>query len=391
MKNKFKRYIIFLVTFALLLHSNCNAMTIVLDPGHGGADSGAVNGTTHESDITLKIARYLKQYLEEYNVDVRLTHNGLTQEELSVYDRSIIARNVKADLLVSLHINSSTSLTANGAEVYVTANTSLDKYHKNTASLGNKILANLGKLGIVSRGVLTKQLERDTTDVYSDGTMADYYGIIRYAMRGTKIDNGVLWPEKAVSANIQNGEGVPTILIEHCFIKGSDYAFVDSDEDIAKLARANADAIISHYGLKKEDIKVVITNVKESKGTIYKISKETTIAGFENNFTVPSGYSVKIESSNATYIGTGTKVKVINNTANATAKTYECIVFGDTNGDGKITSSDYVLIKNHIMGTKTLTGAYGQAADVNRDNKTSASDYVLIKNHIMNETKLETE
>lgn len=392
MQKKIRKFIIFLIILVIsLLHSSSYAMTIVLDPGHGGADSGAVNGTTYESDITLKIARYLKQYLEAYDVNVRLTHNGLTQDELSVYDRSMIARNAKADLLVSLHINSSTSSNLNGAEVYVTANTSLDKYYKNTASLGNKILENLGKLGIASRGVLTKQLERDTTDVYSDGTMADYYGIIRYAMRGTKIDDGVLWPTNGVSANIQNGEGVPAILVEHCFIKGSDYAFVDSDKDIAKLARADADAIISHYGLsKEEDIKVTIQNVKEISGIITKIPKETAKAGFEKNFAVPNGYSVKVEN-NSTYIGTGTKVEVINNKSNTTAKTYGCIVYGDTNGDGKITSSDYVLIKNHIMETNTLTGIHGQAADVNRDNKTSASDYVLIKNHIMNGTKLEIE
>lgn len=392
MRKEIRKCIVFLIVLAMfLLQSSSYAMTIVLDPGHGGADSGAINGATRECDVTLKIARYLKQYLEEYGVNIILTHNGLTGSELSVYDRSMVARNANADLLVSLHINSSTSSTAKGAEVYVTANTSLDKYYKDTASLGNKILDNLGKLGITSRGVLTKQLERDTTDVYSDGTMADYYGIIRYAMRGTKIDDGALWPENGVSANIQNGEGIPIILVEHCFIIGSDYAFVDSDGDIEKLARADADAIISHYGLAKENIEVTIQNVKESNGIITRIAEETKQEDFENNFTAPSGYSVKLESSDATYVGTGTKIKIINDSTGTTARAYECVVFGDTNGDGKVTSADYVLIKNHIMETKALTGIYEQSADVNRDGKTSASDYVLIKNHIMNGTKLEIE
>ena len=57
---------------------------------------------------------------------------------------------------------------------------------------------------------------------------------------------------------------------------------------------------------------------------------------------------------------------------------------GDANGDGKISSSDYVLIKNHIMGIKLLDEASKKMADYNGDGKITSSDYVLIKNYIMN-------
>ena len=56
---------------------------------------------------------------------------------------------------------------------------------------------------------------------------------------------------------------------------------------------------------------------------------------------------------------------------------------GDVNGDGKITSSDYVLIKNHIMGTSSLSSTAQQSADYNEDGKITSSDYVLVKNYIM--------
>lgn len=56
---------------------------------------------------------------------------------------------------------------------------------------------------------------------------------------------------------------------------------------------------------------------------------------------------------------------------------------GDVNNDGKITSSDYVLIKNSIMGTISLDERQQKAADVNHDGKVSSSDYVMIKNYIM--------
>ena len=249
---------IFLIT--LCSTSVVQAMTIVLDPGHGGQDPGAVNGSTYESDVNLKIARYLKEYLEEYEgVEVILTHNGLSSGELTIFERSMIARNKKADLLVSIHTNSSETSEGNGAEIYVSANTSQEKYNKKTTELANRILKNLSSIGIANRGVLTKLIPTDTTDVYSDGTRADYMGIIRYAMRGTMIDDGIVTVlqngEKvevpaSTSANVQNGEGIPTILVEHCFIKGNDYKYIDSDEDIKKLAKADLEAIVEQYGLK---------------------------------------------------------------------------------------------------------------------------------------------
>lgn len=56
---------------------------------------------------------------------------------------------------------------------------------------------------------------------------------------------------------------------------------------------------------------------------------------------------------------------------------------GDVNSDGRISSSDYVLVKNHILNINRLSGVAAQAADVNGDGRISSSDYVLIKNHIM--------
>lgn len=56
---------------------------------------------------------------------------------------------------------------------------------------------------------------------------------------------------------------------------------------------------------------------------------------------------------------------------------------GDVNNDGKITASDYVLIKNQIMGTTSLDDNARKAADVNGDEKITATDYVMIKNYIM--------
>ena len=63
--------------------------------------------------------------------------------------------------------------------------------------------------------------------------------------------------------------------------------------------------------------------------------------------------------------------------------TLTIVIAGDTSGDGEISAVDYVRIKNHIMETSKLTGAYEKAADYNNDGGISASDYVKVKNYIM--------
>ena len=58
------------------------------------------------------------------------------------------------------------------------------------------------------------------------------------------------------------------------------------------------------------------------------------------------------------------------------------------NGDDKVSSLDYIQIKNHIMKTKVLTGNALTRADVNRDGIVSSLDYIKIKNHIMGTNRL---
>lgn len=77
---------------------------------------------------------------------------------------------------------------------------------------------------------------------------------------------------------------------------------------------------------------------------------------------------------------TGDKVTV---TGKDGSITYTVIIYGDVNGDGKITAVDYVNTKNYIIQGSNLTGSYLKAADVNRDGKITAVDYVQIKNSII--------
>ena len=68
--------------------------------------------------------------------------------------------------------------------------------------------------------------------------------------------------------------------------------------------------------------------------------------------------------------------------------TYTVVVLGDVNGDGEVKSTDYMAIKNVIMGTKELTDIAKVAADVNNDGNIKSTDYMKIKNYIMGSTDI---
>lgn len=93
--------------------------TICIDAGHGGSDTGAVatDGITYEKDDNLKLALKVKEYLENMGFTVIMTREDDTYVDLN--DRCKIANTSDADLFISLHRNSSESLNARGAEVWV--------------------------------------------------------------------------------------------------------------------------------------------------------------------------------------------------------------------------------------------------------------------------------
>ena len=92
--------------------------TIVLDPGHGGAEEGARGPSgTLEKDLTLMIARRLKAALENrLGLRALLTREG--DAAVSLDDRAAFANNNKADLFISLHVNASLRKDVKGAEVF---------------------------------------------------------------------------------------------------------------------------------------------------------------------------------------------------------------------------------------------------------------------------------
>jgi len=109
--------VIALFAAALAVPAFSAPMTVVIDAGHGGRDRGTNRGGVYESDITLSVAQSLHTILKA-DKNFRPVLSRADSHGVSLTDRAQMAKRHKADLLVSIHVNSSPDVKARGAEFY---------------------------------------------------------------------------------------------------------------------------------------------------------------------------------------------------------------------------------------------------------------------------------
>lgn len=130
-------------------------LNIVIDPGHGGKDSGAVavDGYTYEKDLNLLVAENLMEKLNENSeINARITRTR--DEYIKLLDRASVSNDSNADLFLSIHFNSSDNSSAQGIEVLYASEKNVkikDTVQKHFASCLQKAL--IRETGAVDRGI----------------------------------------------------------------------------------------------------------------------------------------------------------------------------------------------------------------------------------------------
>lgn len=212
-------------------------MTICLDPGHGGSDSGATAFGAKESDLTLKIAQYCKEELAKYDVNVvmtRTTDTRLSEEAaMDLKNRVEVAKKAGASYFISIHINSAQNSAAHGAEVYYPNTNGNKNLSTNGQNLAKAIQKQLTALGLYDRGIKIRNYTDGTTSSNPNSSDQDYYGVIRYAKQ----------------ANITG------LIVEHCFISNKEEfdKYLGSDAKLQQLGIADAKGIVSALGLQAKN------------------------------------------------------------------------------------------------------------------------------------------
>ena len=189
----------------------------------------------------------------------------------------------------------------------------------------------------------------------------------------------------------------------------------------ARINKASPGAFKQKFSLDfgENDIELVVTAENGSKRTyqinvvrtppdpdvlfsdIYKIN-EAFIFGFDPgkelnkiekivaNMKVPEHYQMRIVDKEGKpvedIIATGHKIELM--LADTVVDSFTAIVYGDTNGNGRISSADLNNVLNHILRRQTLEGPYAIAADVDKNERISSSDINHILNHILKKANI---
>ena len=254
--------------FNVTKNSNDNIYDVVIDPGHGGMDSGANKNGIKEADYTMKIATNLKEQLEQYGVKVKLTRvdGELSLDETlpdyGLHGRAVINHEVNAKYLFSIHLNSNSSSNVNGLEVYTAGGINYDFAKRLADNIVNNANTSYStnKINKVYDGVYTRMFtdnditvsKKDALDrgrtPYDITVKSNYYYMIRETggiMTGAYVDNR---NEPKVMANpyYDSNIGSESYLLELAYLTNKD-DFNNIDKNMSQYTKAIADSFKKIY------------------------------------------------------------------------------------------------------------------------------------------------
>jgi len=187
-----------------------DSLFIVIDPGHGGKDPGAVGRRgTKEKEINLLVAKELADILtENYGYEVILTRKD--DYFLSLYERAKIANHNSADLFLSIHCNASSSRRLNGFEVYFLSEEASDSEAEAVALRENAVLA-LEDIPSWKQKEIEKLLRSMETNAFLNQSSELAGLLVKYTENKTDIHKLRV---RQGSFTVLRGARMPAILVE---------------------------------------------------------------------------------------------------------------------------------------------------------------------------------
>lgn len=219
---------------------------IVIDPGHGGQDPGALSASGHrEKDVTLAAAKDLKTYLENTGrYKVQLTRDK--DVFIKLQDRVKIARRYGADLFISLHADSIDKPGVRGASIYTLSNTASDAQ---TA----KLAARENRADLIA-GVDLSHEDKEVADILIDLAMRDTMNQSKFFANTVvkKADTHGIdlleRPHRYAGFAVLKAPDTPSVLIEMGFMSNSkEAAQLSSPAYRKKLVAAIGNGIDAYF------------------------------------------------------------------------------------------------------------------------------------------------
>ena len=244
--------------------SNLGLHTVVIDPGHGGKDPGAISrdGKTQEKKLVMDISRKLKEKIEAENPGVKVY---LTREKdalVTLNDRAKFATNKGADLFISVHINANERTAPNGYSVHLLG-PSTDK-NKDTYAFNMDVCKRENEVILLEDDYSTTYQGFDPSDPESD----IFLHLMHNAYREQSLMFAQLVDQKMAGSPIKKSNGVlqnnlavlrlasmPAVLLELGFISNStDLTTLRSSDSLDKIASRIAKAFTEYKKIYDESV-----------------------------------------------------------------------------------------------------------------------------------------
>ncbi|WP_143870333.1 N-acetylmuramoyl-L-alanine amidase [Catenovulum sediminis] len=225
-------------------------IVVAIDAGHGGEDPGSIGPSgLYEKKVTYQIARKLERLINsEPGLSAVMIRTG--DYYVDVNKRSVIARQKKADLLISIHADAFTSPQPRGGSVWMLslrrANTEIGRWIEQREQ-HSELLGGAGK--IIKDTQNEKYLAKALLDMSMDHSMSTSYALSQEMVKqlGAVTKMHKRTPQTA-SLGVLKSPDIPSLLIETGFISNpTEEVKLSQREHQQKLASAIAKAIKNHY------------------------------------------------------------------------------------------------------------------------------------------------
>lgn len=222
--------------------------TVVIDPGHGGIDPGALGKRAKEKDVNMSVSKLLADMIKKKYPGIKVIFTRTTDVKIPLAKRADIANNANADLFISIHSNASKNRKANGCETF---------------TLGAGSSAEAKAAAMYENEVILQ--EENHEELYNFDPRSTESYIMFELIRGHDMELSVGLAEMVQKGMVKHSKlknrGVssagflvlhrtvmPSILVELGFItNGSDENVIASIEGQKKLARGIFEGFCNYY------------------------------------------------------------------------------------------------------------------------------------------------
>lgn len=312
---KMRLRLIFIICLSLLYPVIADANTpfvLVIDPGHGGKDSGAVGSRAKEKDVNLAVSLLVGQYIKQEHPNVKVIYTRDKDVFIGLNERADIANKANANLFISIHSNAVKNRSVKGAEVF-TLGLSRSEESKAVAKRENAVIV----------------LEDNYEQKYEgfDPNSSESYIIFEF-MQNKYVEQSVhfasLVQERLVSHASRGNRGVkqaeylvlrrasmPRVLVELDFISNAEAErYISSKKGQQEMARSISNAFAIYKGKydQQENIMTAqaVTSTSSQEGKqelkrVYKVQILTSGSKLPENSPLLKGQKADYYVENGTY------------------------------------------------------------------------------------------